>query len=474
MVVDLWAPWCGPLQDARAHHRTGGRRHRRRGRALAKVNVDENPAISASFKVQSIPAVFALKDGKVVDQVHRCTARGRRHRVRGQAGPGPERGRPAGGRGTGDRHRGAAAPCPGPAAGPRGGHRSLAALLIARGESDEAIALLGRIPETPETRRLPGRGPSGQPSRCDVDRRTGSRDCSTPCSTGSGTTRRPARSSSTSWRPWGPTTRAPPNTARRSPPDCSEFPPASVAGRGGIASRSCTPTSLDLGGRRYDITHRALVMGILNRTPDSFYDKGATFALDDLYAGPSRLGGRGGRHPRRGRGQGRARARGDRGRGAGPGRPGRRGPGGALRHPVSVDTWRASVAEAAYEAGRGGGQRHQRVRRPRVPGGGGRRRGDAWWPPTSGSAPRVPDPEPVYDDVVADVAGFLVERAARARPAGIPAGADRAGRRSGPRARPPTSRCTLLRASRPWPPSAIRCCCRPPTRPSSAWCSTSS
>ena len=42
--------------------------------------------------------------------------------------------------------------------------------------------------------------------------------------------------------------------------------------------------TLDLGGRRYDLTHRGLVMGILNRTPDSFYDKGATFSLDAFYA----------------------------------------------------------------------------------------------------------------------------------------------------------------------------------------------
>ena len=41
---------------------------------------------------------------------------------------------------------------------------------------------------------------------------------------------------------------------------------------------------LDLGGQRHDLTHRGLVMGILNRTPDSFYDKGATFALDAFYA----------------------------------------------------------------------------------------------------------------------------------------------------------------------------------------------
>ena len=44
---------------------------------------------------------------------------------------------------------------------------------------------------------------------------------------------------------------------------------------------------LDLGGRTYDIGQRALVMGILNRTPDSFYDKGATYGLDALWRGPS-------------------------------------------------------------------------------------------------------------------------------------------------------------------------------------------
>ncbi|HEX4176256.1 MAG TPA: dihydropteroate synthase, partial [Acidimicrobiales bacterium] len=47
--------------------------------------------------------------------------------------------------------------------------------------------------------------------------------------------------------------------------------------------------TLDLGGRRHDLTHRALVMGILNRTPDSFYDNGATFELDKLYARAEQL-----------------------------------------------------------------------------------------------------------------------------------------------------------------------------------------
>lgn len=66
VVVDLWAPWCGPCTALgpileRVVEATGGKVE------LAKVNVDENPRISGAFKVQSIPAVFALKDRQIVD-----------------------------------------------------------------------------------------------------------------------------------------------------------------------------------------------------------------------------------------------------------------------------------------------------------------------------------------------------------------------------------------------------------------------
>jgi dihydropteroate synthase len=174
-----------------------------------------------------------------------------------------------------------------------------------------------------------------------------------------------------------------------------------------------------LGPHRYDVTHRALVMGILNRTPDSFYDKGATWDWDAFLRAAERLVADGADFLDVG------------GVKAGPGPEVTEGeeldrvvPAVAalverFDLPISVDTFRAAVAREAYATGAVIGNDISGFADP------------GFLPSAAAAgasvvathvrlAPRVPDPDPAYEDVSVEVCRFLADRAQRALDAGIP------------------------------------------------------
>jgi thioredoxin 1 len=66
MLVDFWAPWCGPCRMVSPIIEQLAREYSGRV-AFGKVNVDGNQMISASFGIQSIPTMMIFKNGKAVD-----------------------------------------------------------------------------------------------------------------------------------------------------------------------------------------------------------------------------------------------------------------------------------------------------------------------------------------------------------------------------------------------------------------------
>jgi putative thioredoxin len=175
VLVDLWATWCkpcvtlGPILE-KVVNGTGGKVE------LTKVDIDQHPRIADVFRVSSVPAVFALYQGQIVDsfigaiperevqqfvdrvvdllpksETEQLVAAGDEKSLRLVLESEPD-------------HPGAIV--------------ALATLLTADGETDEALSLLARIPETLETRRAaaaarraasgtPVDGPGGVSARLD-------------------------------------------------------------------------------------------------------------------------------------------------------------------------------------------------------------------------------------------------------------------------------------------------------------------
>ena len=178
VVVDLWAPWCGPCKTLgpiieKVVDEAAGPGPEPKI-VLAKINVDENPGASQAFRVQSIPAVYALKDGQIVDGfmgaqpeqvvrefvaklvpsdqdaiVEQLLANGDEASLTEILQAFPDH----------------------PVAVP-----ALAELMVADGRNTEALELLAKVPETEETRRIAAlarTSVAGDPDKQEIEARRG-------------------------------------------------------------------------------------------------------------------------------------------------------------------------------------------------------------------------------------------------------------------------------------------------------------
>jgi thioredoxin 1 len=68
MLVDFWAPWCGPCRMVSPIIEQLSREYSGKV-AFGKINVDENQRVAASFGIQSIPTLMIFKDSKAVDVI---------------------------------------------------------------------------------------------------------------------------------------------------------------------------------------------------------------------------------------------------------------------------------------------------------------------------------------------------------------------------------------------------------------------
>jgi thioredoxin 1 len=68
LVVDCWAPWCGPCRMLTPTIEALARDYKGRA-AFGKLNTDDNPAIARRFQIMAVPTLLLFKDGKYVDRL---------------------------------------------------------------------------------------------------------------------------------------------------------------------------------------------------------------------------------------------------------------------------------------------------------------------------------------------------------------------------------------------------------------------